>query len=114
MKVRIVIFIALIIQICFALFTLIFAPEPSGSITVGLEHLKAAAPSEAPTGAKTVEGYSILKTSGDFFVAALQKYWLQIKATLLAVALNILVLLWLLLFIRKEKKVPKPDILHTN
>jgi hypothetical protein len=109
MKIKIVILVALVLQICFALFVLVLAPEPSGSIEVGLEHLKTAAPFEAPTGAKTVEGYSILKTSGDFFVAALQMYWLQTKATLIVIALNILFLLWLFLFVRKEKKVFKPD-----
>jgi len=36
-------------------------------------------------------------------------YWLQTKVTLIAVALNILLLFWLL-FIRKEKKVSKSDV----
>lgn len=108
MKTKAIIVTALALQICFALYVLILAPEPSGAIQVGLEHLQTAAPSEAPTATKTVEGYSILKTSGDFFAAALQMYWFQTKVTLIAVALNILLLFWLL-FIRKEKKVSKSD-----
>jgi hypothetical protein len=107
MKVKIVILSALVFQIIFALFILVLAPEPSGSIKVGLDQLRASAPSEAPTVLKTDEGRSILKTSGDFFAAALQGYWLQTKVTLLAVALNTSLLLCLYLFVCKWKKVSK-------
>ena len=36
-------------------------------------------------------------------------YWVQTKVTLIAIALNMVLLLWLFLFIREEKKISNSD-----
>ena len=110
MKVKILILFALLLQLCFIFVLVPLVPDVSELIGVGIEHLKAACVSEAPTNSKTVEGYSILKTSGDFFAAALRTYRIQTAMTFIVVVINILLLVCLLIILRKKRADSYSDI----
>ena len=114
MKARALVWIGLILQWGFILFTWFTAPEPVGFIKVGLEKLQSAYPSEAPTGTEAITGNIVLKTLGDWFSAASSAFEFITKATLFFAGVNTVLLLWILMLLRDRKSISNPDVSRVN
>ena len=114
MKPRALVWIGLLLQCGFILFTLFTAAEPVGFIKVGLEKLQFAHPSEAPTGPEAVTGNVVLRTLGDWFSTASSGFEFLTRVTLLFAGINILMLACLLMLLRNKKCISNPDVSRVN
>jgi hypothetical protein len=114
MKARGLVWIGLILQCGFILFTLFSAAEPVGLMKVGLQKLQSAYPTEAPTRPEANAGSIVLKTLGDWFSAASGGFEFLTRATLLFAGIYILLLLGVLGLLRSKKSIPNPDVSRVN
>ena len=94
MKAKILVLLALFIQFFFLFILINYNKDVSELIEVGVERLEKSYPSEAPTYSKSAEGYSILKTSGDFLITARGDYIFQTAVSFIVAAINIFLLLF--------------------
>ena len=103
MKIKALVWIGLVLQLVFVMFTLIQAPEPHAAIRIGIEQLQSNCPAQAPTAIKTAEGNWIIKTAGDFFTMADSSFQLIIMGSLCFTAISMVISIALLFALRKKK-----------
>src|SRR5438552_302906 len=97
MNAKPLVWIGLVLQLLFFFYFLIQAPEPCGSIKIGLEKLKASYPTEAAIIPETIHGAVPVSTSGDFFQMAGIGFKYLISITIAFVISNIILSVLLLL-----------------
>jgi len=102
-KIKFLIFVALVIQIVALLFTLVQVVEPHAAIRIGLSQLKDDCPAQALTITNTTANVWIIKTAGDWFFTAGQWYQLIIKVLCAVALINIGLFIALLFLVRKNK-----------
>ena len=102
-KTRILVGIALVLQIIFLLLVLVNAPEPPAAIKIGLERLQTNAPTEAATLSKTADGNWIIQTAGDYFRMAGSWFGFIVAVAICSMLVNILIFVLLLIFLRNRK-----------
>ena len=102
-KAKILVSIALILQVVALLLVMVNAPEPSAAIQIGLERLQTNAPTEAATLSKTAEGYWVITTAGDSFRMAGSWFGFIIAVTICSTLVNIVILILVLVLLRNKK-----------
>jgi hypothetical protein len=103
-KMKILVGIALTLQVVFLLLVLVNAPEPPAAIKVGLERLQTNAPTEAATFSKTADGNWIIQTAGDYFRMADSWFRFIVAVAICSMLVDILIFILLLVFLRSKKE----------
>ena len=99
MKAKKLIWIALVLQFGFLFSVLFLAPEQIGAIKIGLEKLREICPVAAPF-SPSDSGIVKLVTAGDWFLAASGGIKFLTTVTFFVVALNIVLLIFVLCLLR--------------
>src|SRR5476649_1678359 len=92
MKIKIVIFSALVVQLFALLFVAVQIIEPRDAIEIGLTKLKDNCPAQALTITNTSANVWIIKTAGDDFLMAENWYQFIIKGLCFSILVNICLL----------------------
>ena len=104
-KLKILVCIALVLQILFLLIILVNAPEPHAAIKIGLERLQTNYPTEAQHFQKNADGNYLIKTAGDYFWMADSWFGFIVAVTICSMIVNISVFILLLFSLRNKKEI---------